>query len=508
VAFNRGTDKDTKLAFQGNNPKHPDVIDFAGDFVLKDIVLINHEGDAIDIKFLVQEINVYESIYNNSITGTVVVTDATNLINNLPIQGTERLSFKLKTPGTDKQKHTIDCSQETGHPVHIFKLTHRQQLESGVQMYILHFCSREFLRNMRTRVSKSYSGTIDTMVNSILGDKDGLDTRKTVTTQKTRNSDKIVIPNKQPFDAIDMLCKRALADNSKSVGYYFYETTKGFQFRSWESMCVDDKGIARPAKQKFAHKVMNTETMEGPRNQYASKKDKFLDGYESVEDYNFITQGHDVSTNTMMGTYGHRVITHNIFNKSYKIDDYHYHNRFSESKHLDGDNPAIVASPVDWDTTDDASGGHKGVSDYPESRVTVMPTTQYAHGEETGHFGTEVGDDGIFEGARISQSNQVVAGTRLEMTVKGQSYLSAGDVIDFKHRAIDHASTEGEVDRQYSGRYIITAIRHKTTNTEYKCILECSKDSVYRAFPTSYKSEFYATANSEQPTYEDIEDSY
>jgi hypothetical protein len=51
------------------------------------------------------------------------------------------------------------------------------------------------------------------MVNSILGDKDGLDTRKTVTTQKTRNSDKIVIPNKQPFDAFDMLCKRAFADN-------------------------------------------------------------------------------------------------------------------------------------------------------------------------------------------------------------------------------------------------------------------------------------------------------
>jgi len=488
----------------GHKGKHPDVIDFAGDYTLRDMLLINHEGEAIDIKYLVQEINIYESIYNNSITGTVVITDATNLINNLPIQGTERLAFKLKTPGTQEQRHIIDCSEETGYPVNIFKLSHRQQLDQGMQMYILHFCSREFLRNMRTRVSKSYSGTLDTMANAILSDKDGLDSRKTITTQKTRNQDKIVIPNKQPFDALDMLCKRALADNSKSVGYYFYETTKGYQFRSWESMCVDDKGNNREPKQKFEYKVMNVGEDRKTSNRYESMKlDKHIDDYTSVMDYQFINQGHDVSTNTLLGTYGHRVITHNIYNKSYKIDDYHYHNRFNESKHTDGNHPAIVDSPIDWDTTD--GGRNKGVSDYPESRVSLQSTTQYAHGEKTGNFGTDVENDGVLEGARISQSNQVVAGTRLELTIKGQSYLSAGDVIDFKHRAIDHVNAPGEEDRHYSGRYIITAIRHKASTSEYIQILECSKDSVHKRYYTRKSKTFYAKPHSELPTFKETD---
>jgi len=485
-------------SYVGHQPKNPDVIEYAGDYGLTSMTLINHDGDAIDIKYLVQEINIYESIYNNSITGTVVITDAIDLIGNLPIQGTERLEFKLRTPGTSEPEHIIDCTSETGHPVNIFKVSHKQQLDEHMQRYILHFCSREFLRNMRTRVSKSYNGTLDTMAAAILGDKNGLDSRKTITTQKTRNQDKIVIPNKQPFDAIDMLCKRALADNSKSVGYYFYETTKGYQFRSWESMCVDANGLKRKPKQVFEVKTMNTQ----PKNlnlvdRKQQKTDSIMDAYSSVEEYKFLNQGHDVTVNTQLGTYGHRVITHNIFSKSYKIDDYHYHNRFSESKHLDGNNPAIVASPVDYD--------NNSISDYPESRVSLQSTTQYAHGEKTGNFGTDVENDGIFEGARISQSNQVVAGTRLEMTVKGQSFLSAGDVIDFKLRAVDSANPAGVEDRQYSGLYIITAIRHQVTNKEYKMILECSKDSVRKGFSTENKRTFYAKAYRESPKYKETD---
>jgi len=483
--------------------KHPDTMDFAGDYNLSEIALINHQGEAIDIKLLVQEFNIYESIYHNAVTGTVVITDAINLINNLPIQGTERLAFKLKTPGTQFSRHILDCTEETGHPMHIFRLTHRQQLKQGVQMYILEFASREFMRNMRTKVSKSYDGRIDTMVNSIMSDKNGLDSRKVVTVQKTRNSDKIVMPNIRPFDAIEMLCKRALADNSKSAGYYFYETTKGFQFRSWESLCVDANGNPRIAKQEFDYKPVNTGDPSGAVgpisvNKY-EKKDKKLDVLSSVSEYRFINNFHDVSKNTLMGTYGHRVITHNIYNKSYKISDYNYHNQFHESKHLDGNNYAIVDTPVDWDTADDSTGRHKNVSDYPESRVSVMPTTQYLHNENTGTFGTDVETDGILEASRVSQKNQVVSGTRLEMTVKGQTYLSAGDVIVFNHRAVDSVNDDGLKDPQYSGRYIITSIRHKVTNKQYTMVLECSKDSVHQSFKSKKPNRFYANAHSEQP---------
>ena len=491
------------------NARHEDVIEFAGNFNLSSIHLHNHKGESIDIKRLVQEFNIYESIYTHAVTGTAVITDAIDLIGTGPIQGTERLSFKLATPGVHDSDSIIDCTEETGHPMHIYKLDSRQQVIDGMIMYVLYFASREFLRNIRTRVNKSYSGRIDTMVNSILGDKQGLDTRKKVTVQKTLNKNKIVIPNMKPFSAVSMLCNRALAENSDgkagSIGYFFYETTKGFEFRSWESMCVNSNGNPRPVKQKFELKVMKTG--EGTYD-ITTADDKILDTYNSVEKCVFINNFHDVAANTALGTYGHRVITYNIYDKSYKIDDYHYHNQFGESKHTDGNNPAIVDTPVDWDTVDNANIGgtkQKGVSDYPESRVTLQPTTQFLHGDDTGHFGTDVTDDGKFEGSRISQKNQVMAGTRIHLTIKGQSYLSAGDVIEFNFRRTDYRNTTGEFDRQYSGRYIITAIRHRTTNKQYTQHIECSKDSVFKPFERSYGSSFTADASRESPIFRETD---
>ena len=471
-----------------------DNIQFAGDYNLPSIHIHSHnntgftsEEDGVNIQSLVAEMNIYEGINKNSVAGTLVVLDSINLIGNLPIQGTERLSFKLSTPGAHEQEHIVDCSEETGYPMHVYKLTDKKQLNEGTCSYVLHFCSREFLRSLRTRVSESFTGTIDQMVTKILADKDYLDSKKTLFYQKTRNADKLVVPNMRPFKAIEMLAKRALSDQaeSNSAGYHFYETTKGFHFRSFESMSVDSRGIPREVKQEFNYMPMNTDSeITGVIPTKNGKQvDKILHDLTSVSDYRFINNFHDVAMNQAVGTYAHRVITHNLFNKSYKVSDYHYHNRFNQIKHTDGPNPAIVDTPVDFDD--------KGVSDYPESRVTVMATTQYAHDEDTGAFGIDVEQDGITEAARVSQANVVSAGTKLKMTIKGQSYLQVGDVIQFNILSLENKiDSFGKLDPHYSGRYIIEKMRHRVTTGEYIQVLECVKDSVVTAF-SNFKSDSF-----------------
>ena len=457
--------------------RHPDTIQFAGDYNLDGIILHNHQNEGlidthggVDIQKLVVELNIYEGIDKSSVTGTMVIADSINLINNLPIQGTERVSFKLATPGAHEVDHIVDFSEATGHPMHIYKLTDKRQINESTVAYTLHFCSREMVRNTRTKVSEAFSGTYEQMVAKILQDPDYLDSRKTLFFQKTRNQDKVVVPNINPFSAIGMMSKRALADDSKSAGYYFYQTTKGFHFRSWESMCVDVRGNPRTPKQIFKYMPMNV-------NATGDDATKIEQDYKSVEQYRFINNFHDVLFNQAAGTYGHRVITHNIYNKSYKKDDYHYHNYYAETKHADGPNPAIVNTPVDFDD--------KSVSDYPESRVTVMATTQFAHNEDTGTYGIDVGQDGITDASRISQRNSINSGTQLKLTIKGQSYLEPGDVIEFEYYATERKQ-KGELkpDPQYAGRYIISKIRHRVTNDEYVQVLECAKDSVH----TKYKS--------------------
>ena len=296
-----------------------------------------------------------------------------------------------------------------------------------------------------------------------------------------------------------MLSKRALAesDNDNAAGYYFYQTVQGFHFRSFESLCVTSNGVPRKPKQVFSYgPVMADEEITDTPNMIESQEvTKIEKDYSSVETYKFINNLHDVAMNQAVGTYAHRVITHNLYNKSYKISDYHYHNRFNDIHHTDGQrnkisNPPIVDTPVDHERTIDGKRD-RGVSDYPESRVTVMPTTQFSHGEETGAFGVDVENDGITEASRISQRASIEAGTRLKLTVKGQSFLEPGDLIEFNVLAVENKiESKGRLDPQNAGRYIISKIRHRVTNSEYIQILECVKDSVYTRYHTDQEDNF------------------
>ena len=456
--------------------KIPDNIEFAGDYDLKNIFLHNHFGEVIDIKNLVQEMNIYESIYKNALTGSVVIIDAQNLIAKLEIQGTERISFTLKTPGAIDERSIINASESTGHPFHVYKITDRKQLAPGTLLYTLHFGSREFMRNLRTKVSQAYDGRLDRAVHQIMFDENYLDSRKEMTYEPCGNSDKVVIPNLRPFDAINMIAEKSLPEKSNGVGYYFYETTKGFHFRSWDNMISVNGRHRRDTKQQFYYMPLNITDPD--------IEDKINHEYKSVESYRFINNFHDVAANTVGGTYGHRVISYNLFDKSFEQDDYNYHYDFNFSKHTEtagrnrSEKYAIAESFVDEDD--------KSVSDYPESRVSLQSTTRFLHNEDKGAvYGLDVLQDGKQTGKRIAQQAQVIQGTALKLVVKGQSYLEAGDLIDFKLRSVDEKNTDGVEDPQYAGKYVITKIRHQINAEKYIMVLECAKDSVKQGFSTT-----------------------
>ena len=456
--------------------KIPNSIEFAGDYDLKNIFLHNHFGEVIDIKNLVQELNIYESIYKNALTGSVVIIDAQNLIAKLEIQGTERISFKLSTPGAIDDRSIINASESTGHPFHVYKITDRKQVAPGTLLYTLHFGSREFMRNLRTKVSQAYDGRLDMSVLNILTDENYLDSKKEMTYEPCGNSDKVVVPNIRPFDAINMIASKSLPEKSSGVGYYFYETTKGFHFRSWDNMISVNGQHTRDTKQQFYYMPLNITDK--------NIEDKINHDYKAVESYRFINNFHDVAANTVGGTYGHRVISYNLFDKSFEQDDYNYHYDFNFSKHTEtagrnrSEKYAIAESFVDEDDLT--------VSDYPESRVSLQSTTKFLHNEDKGAvYGLDVLQDGKLTGKRIAQQAQVVQGTVLKLVVKGQSYLEAGDLIEFKLRSIDEKNPDGEEDPQYAGKYVITKIRHQISPEKYMMVLECTKDSVKQGFLTN-----------------------
>ena len=477
--------------------------EYAGDYVdTQGIILMGTGGldkvDNKDISSMVIELNIYESIYNQALTGTVVITDAIDLISTLPLTGNERLAFKFHTP-----RGQIDASSETGHPFHIFKLTDKQQISEGIQSYVLHFCSREMLRNMRTRVSSAENGTLDQIASKIFQDPEGLDSRKRLTVEPTRNSDKYTFPNMHPLDAITMLSKKALSTNGQGSGYYFYETTQGYYFRSYENMVAVSGKLARPPKEVYDYKVRNTKVSESSSDTIAVRRN-MLEDIRAVESYQFINN-YDTAFHQLTGTYGSNTITYDFYTKSFNETKFDYHAHYNDQLHTDSfkegtsqqDNERfpIAPAPVDYD--------QKSVGEYDKSRISVISNTRFVHNEDTGMYGVAVESGGLLEAKRVSQDNMILNGTTLRLTVPGQCGLEAGDIIDFDLRsmlkqkqAIQNQDTR---DPLYSGRYLIKKLRHRFHEGAYKCIMDCVKDSVFTNLEFTGNEKFPPESNAEEP---------
>jgi len=145
--------------------------DRPGAFQLSDVNLISYKSPdgsgtpaRLDIRSLIMEFNIYESLDSNFITGDITLTDGTNAIQELPLTGYERIEFYFRSPGTDKG---FNFSVKNGHPMFVYSLKNRQELNPRSQVYTLRFCSLEAIRDHQTRISQAFTGNIDQMVTDI-----------------------------------------------------------------------------------------------------------------------------------------------------------------------------------------------------------------------------------------------------------------------------------------------------------------------------------------------------
>ena len=85
-------------------------------------------------------------------------------------------------------------------------------------------------------------------------------------------------------------------------------------------------------------------------------------------------------------------------------------------------------------------------------------------------------------GQRTSQKRQIET-VKVQFSVPGDSSREVGDLIWFVFPSENPAAGDGEIQephKYYSGKFLITALRHKITNDEYTIHVEAIKDG-YRS---------------------------
>ena len=443
-----------------------------GQYALGDIQLVSYssaDGSAtpkrVSIKTQVLEINIQESINHKTLSGSIVVVDAQNIPNHLPLTGHERLEFKLFTPGTSRG---FDFTSETGNPMYIYKIEARQGLGPRVQTYILHFCSKEMIRNELKRVNQSFDENIDDIILSIL--RTQLESKKTFFLEQTRDARKIVMPRMRPFDSIQYLCNEAQSGKFESAGMYFYETALGFHLRSLESLLAITDGSARPVVAKFVDKPKSIKGGTGEND--IIKDMQIVDGYS-------IDSQFDTLQNLRNGVNGSKCVIHDALYKTFDEYEFDYHKFFEKSFHTEHDGEGGKTSTKSILPLYNDGTGHI-LSDYKDGKIYYQSTTSNIHNDQDRFNIADII-------TKREAQKKAFESQKISLQCRGFTGLSAGDIISFELPAYEPVGSDNPLDRDpyMSGRYLVSHIRHKidTANDYHTMALTCMKDSVRVGYP-------------------------
>ena len=435
---------------------------YAGQFTFDKVKLFASSGNVIDISKLVTAVNLYEDLYKSCITGDITIVDTNNIIMEAPVIGQEFLGFKLITPGLDD--FALDYST---HVFTITKINSRISTNPSTMVYNLAFSSPEGLRDNRTRVSKSYTNSIDSIVEDVLSSAKYINTKKTLFMEETKGIKKMVVPYQHPFKLINQLKMEAVSKKHDSPHYMFYENTLGFHFRTLDSL------YAQKATAEF-----NAGDMGGD----VSLEDEL----KRVLQFQ-IVGSNDMLINVVTGMLASNVLTHDIYRKEYKHEDFEYLSDFHENNraHYDDmnkDNPIYNDVPIDeFDNT---------VSEFTDAKRYFHPTSTIINNSDAQHYAE--GNNPYTANnisktimSRKSKVAELTQGVSVIIQTHGTTSLCIGSIVKF-NVPVTGATHSGESSDVYlSGRYLIKSLRHMFdfSTKKHTCAMTLVKDSISKQLP-------------------------
>ena len=426
---------------------------YAGDFNFDRCEILTTTGNTLDIAQLVESITFYESIFDETISGSITLKDTTNILQNGPVIGQEKLFLKLSTPQSNPDEDTV--IDYTKQPLDIYKINMQYGANESATLIGLDFVTHEIHRNNISRVSQSYKGEPHEIVRKILRDENYLRSTTKFYYEETANMVKMVMPNISPLDAIEKVLDRC---NSKRHGaspaFLFYETTKGFHLRSVDGLCSQQ--TAYFYKENIPNQLDEKGTIS------AAKNLQTINGYEVVSTT-------DISAQMEDGLLSSKLISHDVYNKKISKHLYDYIDMYNNDTHLES--YPLVSQSIE--KTEDA-------------KLFVTSTSDGKIFNETDGYPYE-SDNAI---NNLQRSNgrlaQLDYGITLNVTVPGNTSLQAGDVVDLAIKS-SSTMTGGGKDAKLAGKYLIKNLRHDfkvATEGKHTMRLQVVKDGLSQQAPS------------------------
>lgn len=166
----------------------------------------------IDIKNTFINASIYESIFTPGIVADIRVFDQNDDLGRMRLVGDETVRFIFQVPGSDVANFTFAL-----HELKEVQAMGSQKSKS----YTLECVSQEAMFARTNYVRKSYNQLCSEMVQDI--HTNYLRSTKPLRIESSRGAQRIVVPNRGPYDAIKLIRSRSVSPDYRSSFYVYFE---------------------------------------------------------------------------------------------------------------------------------------------------------------------------------------------------------------------------------------------------------------------------------------------
>jgi hypothetical protein len=410
---------------------------------IKEISISSNEGGkAVSLQGGFFELKYYESIMSNTVKATLIYTDSGDTIDGktarsgLPIVTEEMVTLKFE----DNNKNILEFSEKKNNELYVKKVTPLLE-DTRSETIGLTLVSAEDIMNTKVNLKNRFDGKISDSVNRILteGNFKGLGTKKKVDIETTTNSLNKIPNNKHPFYWLNKFSTQAVSETTQklgeSAGYFFYETSEGFFFKSIDTL-LDQK----PKKSFIYNETPDSRGTDVPE----SYDGKALD----MRSDNRI----DAVQKSKMGTTSNRIVTFDPFTTYYEVSKYKSEDFGSGYKKAGKKLPQQNTKFQNPDVNEE----------YSRTTYYILDTGTLPTGNSTQDQIKKSADQN-FEVAKIANQSSMrynlLFSQQITLTIPADLSLHAGDAIFVDTPEIKDNKND-TVDRQQGGLYIISDLCH------------------------------------------------
>ena len=451
-------------------------LDKPGGVQCDDLTLITHSGEKFVLKAdipaghegYVAEVNIFEDMFNKFVTGDIVIRDASNMMEKGPIVGGETLTMTYRTntfPGD--MQHTIQRS---------FKITgiyNRTLNNDREQFYQLQFVSEEAYKDQTTILKKRFEGLTHEIILKIYDEylkagrpglpgqvSDGLFINDIPHISKIN----FVANQWTPMQAYDYLARYCATGELEGSDFLFYESHKSFYFTTMQ------KRIKEQKDNMFEEYIYE---MGGAKYEHRS-----AGNYRAIKlPKNYITIDKFVVPRTMDTIDGQ---DNGYYAQQGRAYDLHSKERIKVEMDVNKDFPRFVH-------TEDKCPIPQQIPREKLSKTTFkmlqgMNNMREANNVPGGAYGNNdldnVPANQLYRDNYFSSFKDYT----FECHVPGRTDIQCGDLIQIMYPSTNskgEGTTYDDIfDKKLTGKYLITAIRHKIDTVGHTMIMEVVKNGL------------------------------